>query len=283
MAFRRIVLLLSAAIAAAAAGNRFTFAILGDRTGEAQPGIFEQIWKETAAEKPAFVITTGDSIEGLDDAAAERQWRAVERVWTPYRIPLYLAPGNHDVWSALSEQIYLRHAGRPLCYSFDHEGAHFTVLDNSRSDELPPEDLAFLEKDLKAHAAAPVKFVFSHRPSWIVHVALRNPDFPLQRLARQYGVQYVVAGHVHQMLRLELEGVTYISMPSSGGHLRLTRAYEDGWFFGHARVTVDGATVDFQIEDLKGHVTKLTDWGPAGLLQRQRAAGGSKSGRIPAR
>ena len=84
-----------------------------------------------------------------------------------------------------------------------------------------------------------------HRPSWIVNVALRNPNFPLHQLARRYGVQYVVAGHIHQMLHLELEGVTYVSMVSSGGHLRASGRYQDGWFFGHALVEVTGRAWPF--------------------------------------
>jgi 3',5'-cyclic-AMP phosphodiesterase len=267
-------LCLSAWIAAFAADPSFEFAILGDRTGEAQPGVYQQVWKEAAAEHPAFVIATGDSIEGLDDATAESQWRDVERIWQPYRrFPLYLAPGNHDVWSAASAQLFSKHAGHPLRYSFDYRQAHFTILDNSLSDDLSAADLDFLEKDLKAHAAAPVKLILSHRPSWIVPVALQNPDFPLHRLAHQYGVQYVIAGHIHQMLRFQLEGVTYLSMPSSGGHLRLSKAYPDGWFFGHAHVTVNGPAIEFQVEELKpplgqGRVTKPADWGMAGLVTK---------------
>ncbi len=188
-------------------------------------------------------------------------------------------PGNHDIWSAASERLFQQYAAHPIHYSFDYEDAHFTILDNSRSEELSARELAFLEADLKAHAKQPLKIIVSHRPSWLMNVALQNPKFTLHQLARRYGVRYVIAGHLHQMLRLELEGVTYISMPSSGGHLRLSRAYEDGWFFGYALVKVHGESIDFQIRELdkpfgEGRITKLTDWGISGLVkrdQRQRA------------
>jgi predicted phosphodiesterase len=268
------LLLLAAWAATTADPAPLRFAILGDRTGEARPGVYEQVWRETAAENPAFVVTVGDTIEGLHDATAQTEWQQVEKILKPYRrLPIYLTPGNHDVWSAASEQWFREHAKHPVHYSFDYGQVHVTVLDNSRTEQFSAEEMAFLETDLKAHAAQPVKFIFSHRPSWLISVALQNPDFALHQLARRYGVQYVIAGHLHQMLHLDFQGVTYISMASAGGHLRISEAYRDGWFFGHALVEVRGTGLHFQIEEVKsphgqGRVTTVTDWGPAGLIPK---------------
>src|SRR5437879_3991634 len=193
----------------------FRFAILGDRTGGALPGVYEQAWQETAAERPAFLVTVGDTIEGLNDATAPAEWQETEQILRPHRrFSIYLTPGNHDIWSAVSERLFRQYARHAPHYSFDYAQAHFTILDNSRSEEYSTEELAFLEEDLKAHRTQPVKFIFSHRPSWLIGVALRNPYFALHQLARQYGVQYVIAGHIHQMLHAELDGVTYIYMAS---------------------------------------------------------------------
>jgi Icc protein len=272
--FAAFLLAVALLLHSAAAPDSFRFAILGDRTGEAQDGVYEQIWKQIAADNPAFVIGVGDSIQGANDATAETEWRQVERLLEPYRrYPLYLAPGNHDIWSTASEQLFQKYAKHPLHYSFDRGDAHFTVLDNSRSDELSPEELTFLEADLKAHTAQPIKMIVSHRPSWLLNVAMRNPNFPLHQLAKQYGVQYVIAGHVHQMLRLELDGIVYLSMPSSGGHLRLSGAYSDGWFFGYALVDVHDKSAAFQIKEAapphgESRITKPADWGMAGLLKK---------------
>lgn len=273
-----LLLTLLLGIRGASPPDAFRFAILGDRTGEAQAGVYEQVWKDVAAENPAFVVSVGDTIQGMNDGNAEEEWREALRILRPFRrYSLYLTPGNHDIWSAESERLFQQYGGHPPHYSFDYGQAHFTILDNSRTEELPAEELAFLEADLKAHATTRWKIVISHRPSWLLNVALGNPNFALHQLARRYGVQYVVAGHVHQMLHFELEGVTYVSMPSSGGHLRLSGAYEDGWFFGHARVEVSGQSIDFQIEETgsprgQGRVTKLKDWGMTGLVKREPAA-----------
>ena len=65
-------------------------------------------------------------------------------------------------------------------------------------------------------------------------------------------------------------------MPSSGGHLRASEAYGDGWFFGYAVVELTAAGVDFSIRELApphghGRATRLADWGMLGLIQGSRA------------
>jgi len=253
--------------------DSFHFVVLGDRTGEAVPGVYERIWREAAAEKPAFVLSVGDTIQGGNDATAALEWEAVERIWSPYReFRLYVTPGNHDIWSSRSEQLFRKYAGRAPHSSFDYGQVHFTILDNSRSEQLSPEELQFLKQDLAQHADQPVKFVVSHRPSWLLDAVLGNPAFPLHQLVKQYGVKYVLAGHIHQMLYAGLEGVSYVSLPSAGGHLRLSGRYEKGWLYAHMSVEVHGTNVEFQIHEIQpplgqGRVTRLQDWGPAGLLQ----------------
>jgi len=278
-------LAMALAVAAGAPPESFRFVILGDRTGEAVPGVYEQIWREAAEENPAFVLALGDTIQGLNDATAETEWQETQRILRPFsRFPIYLVPGNHDIWSPLSERLFRKYAARPPHYSFDYRQAHFTVLDNSRSDALSEDELRFLDTDLAEHVAQPVKFIVSHRPSWLLDAALRNPNFPLHRLAKKYGVQVVLAGHVHEMLHAQLEGIEYISAPSSGGHLRLTGKYEDGWFFGHMRVEVRGSRISVQIREAgaphgEGRVTQLEDWGVIGL----KATAASRSLTAPRR
>lgn len=270
---RGIVRLLPALLLplAALAADPFRFVIIGDRTGSLLPGVYEQVLKEAAAQKPAFIVSVGDTIEGLQDVLAPRQWAEWQGIVAPYRqIPLYLAPGNHDVWSPLSESLYLRFSGHPLHYSFDYGTAHFTILDSSRSDVVPASELAFLEADLKAHTAQPVKFVITHRPSWALNIMMNNPDFAAHQIAKKYGVQFAVAGHIHAMLRADMDGVTYVSVPSSAGNLRATHRYQDGWFYGYSVVEIGPRGITWEVHELaaphgEGRVTRLAEWGKSGL------------------
>ena len=282
--YRSLACILVVLAVAAVAANRaapdsddsFHFEILGDRTGSTVPGAFEEAWKEADATHPAFILTVGDSIEGGNDQTAEAEWLRFERVVGPkHHYPLFLTPGNHDIWSAKSEALFVKYARRPHHYGFDYRQVHFTVLDNSRGTDGPSaqfsaDEMDFLKKDLAAHESAKVKFVISHRPSWLFPVLVGNTQVPFHQIVKQHRVKYVIAGHIHQMLHFELDGVTYLDLASSGGHLRDTKQYERGWFFAHTVVSIEGDSAHFSIRELpapfgKSRVTQPGDWGSAGL------------------
>ena len=268
-----LLILAEGSSAALNATNDFDFAILGDRTGEAVEGVYEEAWREASLEHPAFVLTVGDTIQGGSDHTIEREWEEAEAILAPFRrYKILFTPGNHDVWSPASERAYIEYSKRSLHYGFDYKQLHITVLDDSRSDSFSAGEMAFLQQDLAAHEKQPVKFIVSHRPAWILQVVLGNPAFPLHQLATRYGVKYVIAGHIHQMLHFDLDGVMYLSMASSGGHLREDKAYEHGWFFEHTVAHVRANKVSFEIKELqkpygKGRVTVPADWGAAGLIR----------------
>jgi hypothetical protein len=262
-------------VLSARAQDSYRFVIIGDRTGEHVAGVYEEVWKNVAGEKPAFVLSVGDTIEGLHDDLAASEWVAVEGVLRPYsNILLYLTPGNHDIWSPASESLFRQHGKRDLHYGFDYATAHFTVLDNSRAVDLPESELSFAESDVKSHAGQKWKFVVSHRPSWIINAITGDENFALQRIAKKSGVGFVLSGHVHQMFHATVDGIDYVSMESAGGHLRDSGKYEDGWFFGYTVVDVSPSGTRFAIHELgppygQGRTTLLSDWGKAGLINRR--------------
>lgn len=257
----------------------FRFAILGDRTGGAQSGVFEQALTDALASHPDFVITVGDAIEGGDDTRTDAEWHAVitSIEQRAMHVPVFFTPGNHDVWSESSARAYERYTRRPLHYSFDYGQAHFTVLDNSETEQFSAAELAYLEKDLSEHSNQPLKFVLSHRPSWILQALLRDRGSIYQQLAKKYQVQYFIAGHIHQMLYFQVDDVHYLCMPSAGGHLRGDKRYESGWFFAETQVQVHGPQASFTIHELSrpfgdGRISKPAEWGAAGLLSAGRPA-----------
>lgn len=252
--------------------NHFRFSILGDRTGEAQPGIYSRVWREVDLLHPDFVISVGDSIEGGSDETAEKEWQALRTVWQRYGYPLFQTPGNHDIWSALSEKLYEKYTGRPPFYSFNWQDAHFTILDNSRTENLSDGQMKFLEQDLQQYRDRGPKFVFFHRPTvWLLPLKFRS-DFALHGLLHKYNVTMVVSGHTHQFTRMEKDGIVYLCVGSSGGHMRGAdkgAGFAQGWFYHHVLATVQGTRVDLTVKEIdgpmgKGRMFNAQDWGDNG-------------------
>ncbi len=243
-----LLLVLGSSTALLPDSQNFRFAILGDRTGSANAQVYESIWAEIDREHPDFVINVGDTIEGNNDATAAAEWAALQSLFHRYgRYPLYFTPGNHDIWSPASAAIYAQATKRPPFYSFDWKNAHFTVLDNSRTAYLDPRQMSFLEDDLKKSGNKPLHFVFFHRPDWLLPLKFGSGAFELHRLARRYGINYVISGHGHQLVRLERDGVVYLEAGSSGASLQRGlssgQGGQQGWLYGHLIAEVQDTKV----------------------------------------
>lgn len=272
LAAHLVVLFLCAGLTLKAAQepqNDFHFSIIGDRTGGARPGVYGRVWREISLLHPDFVISVGDTIEGGNDATAATQWDQVAAIWRKYEhFPLYLTPGNHDIWSPRSEEIWREKTGRQPFYSFNYQDAHFVVLDNSRQETLSDEQLNFLEADLQQNADRSPKLVFFHRPFWIPYVMLHFNTARLHRVCKKYGVGWVISGHGHQLASYALDGVHYLEIGSSGGHFfgaARGEGFERGWFYQHAWVTVRHGRVQVTIKELdgpdgKGRIFDIEQW-----------------------
>jgi|GEM_PF-426285 len=256
--------------AAAESGNSFRFSIIGDRTGGATPGVYSQVWREVDQLHPDFVVTVGDTIQRTNDP--RRQWDRLRPLFDRYRhYPIYFTAGNHDVFSEESRVLFEKETGRPTFYSFDHQNAHFTVLDNSRTLDLSDEQLLFLEEDLEEQQDKSPKFIFFHKPFWILPLKLGSGEFPLHRIAKKYGVDYVISGHGHQFMRMERDGIVYLEVGSSGGRMRGVErglGFREGWFYHHVLVSVEGAVVTMTVKELdepfgKGRTFPAGKWGTA--------------------
>jgi predicted phosphodiesterase len=249
---------------AAAPANHFKFSILGDRTGLGAPEVYERVWKEIDPLRPDFVMGVGDSISGLKDFRAGAEWLELRRIWQRYRYPLYLAPGNHDIWNEYSRGLFEKETGHPPQFSFNFQKAHFTVLDNSGSLMLSDAQLKYLEEDLKANRERAPKFVIFHQPFWIFFLKLGTGQFEVHRLAKEYGVNFVFSGHGHQLMRVVRDGVTYIEVGSSGASIgRGTgqgEGFDQGWFYQHLFVTVKGARTTVQVKQLGGKLYPIEKW-----------------------
>lgn len=238
------VLLIVFAAATAADAETVRFAIIGDRTGDHQPGVYEEIVQEVERMQPDFVMTVGDHIEGYteDTVQLNSEWMEYKLLIEPLTMPIYFTPGNHDILTDAQEQVYRDQIGDPY-YSFDESGYHFVILDNGRwerGDRLPAAELNWLNQDLARHTSAKATLVFMHKPFWYNGVAAGRPD-TLHAIFKTYGVDAVFTGHFHQYFSGRYDGIMYTGIGSSGA---ATDPGPDSLMYHFAWVTLQGQFID---------------------------------------
>lgn len=111
------------------------FAVIGDRTGLARPGVFEQAMKQVGWLKPEFVINTGDLVEGYTDDKAEvaGEWDHIKGAVAQTGVPFFHVVGNHDMGNDMMLQAWRERHGSPY-YAFEYKNVLFLCLDT----EDPP-------------------------------------------------------------------------------------------------------------------------------------------------
>lgn len=198
--------------------GKLRMAVIGDRTGGHVPGIYREIVSEIELLKPDLVINVGDMIEGYTDDAdeARNEWFEYLDIIGILSMPVYLTPGNHDIWDDNSEKLYREFIGEPN-YSIDFQNIHFVILDNSRwysSEELPEPQINWLRSDLENYRDS-IVLVFYHRPFWFEAIVEGKTDL-LHEIFVEYNVDAVFTGHYHTYFSGTYDGVLYTGVGSSG-------------------------------------------------------------------
>ncbi len=204
-----------------------------------------------------FVITGGDHIRdsmAADLASTEEQWSLYKRVLAEeFRGWIEPVIGNHDVWGwsrsasgctgdeeRFGKAMALHQLGLSATYrSFDVGRWRFILLDSifPRGEmycaQLDEEQYSWLHSELDASAGRHIvvishipvlsvtPFFFGHnegRGEWDVPGAWMHLDARrLRDLFARYKVRLCLAGHMHQVDRVEMRGVTYMVNGSLSG------------------------------------------------------------------
>jgi Icc-related predicted phosphoesterase len=265
------------------AGSEWSFAVLGDSRGglhvlEAALGRIEQL-------RPAFSVFTGD----LVGESTRTQWRdaraALDR--TIKDVPIFPAVGNHETYGdgiRLFIDVFgnpSANAGGPIDYAFDHGGARFVMMDNSRGGIYGPEgftDAQIAWLDRKLTDAPPLTFVAAHKPpnssKW--EHAFYNNARVFEATLEKHKVTAGLFGHIHFYDRRAKNGVTYLITGGAGaplyhwdghpdvGNPAIFESPKGAKAHNFAIVTVKGAKASFKA---------YTDQAKLATLRPKRSAG----------
>jgi 3',5'-cyclic AMP phosphodiesterase CpdA len=163
---------------------------------------------------PGMIIHTGD----ITHLSKPEQFDAAQQLLGTLKVSeLHTVPGEHDVTDGMGAEYFARFgkaSNNKGFYSFDHHGVHFVALVNVMNFKpnglgaLGPEQLAWLEADLKARSASTPIVVFAHMPMWTIYEpwgwGTADADQAMNLLKR-FGSVTVLNGHIHQIVQ-KVEG-----------------------------------------------------------------------------
>lgn len=182
--------------------------------------------------KPDAVVHLGDMIAGYGFRRAESQWNEFDRLVSKIKAPFFRVPGNHDIYSQKSLEVYLRRYGQTY-YSVDMHGYHLIFLWNveeNRLGHISRQQYNWLKADLKKSNDWTGAFIFLHVPNWTKtskYVLPFDKDFWLEKvhpLLRENKILAVFAGHYHRFGPIrEIDGIKYYL--SGGGGPRINNLY----------------------------------------------------------
>lgn len=192
------------------------FAILSDRTGGMNPGVFEDAVEKTNLLQPQFIMSVGDLINGYstDEQLINAQWKEFNDILEPLTVPFFYVPGNHDISNAWMQQEWERRYGKAYYY-FIYKNTLFLSL-NSQDDGdygMKQAQVDYFLSIIKKFVTVKWTFVFMHQPLW----AKSNTGFEKIEAALQDRDYTVFAGHTHNYMLSQRNNRKYFILATSGG------------------------------------------------------------------
>jgi len=224
--------------------QKFNFAIIGDRTGAGPDSwkILDQAIEEINRLQPDFAVMIGDAIEGSRQSAQNPyEWEEAFSHLDALKVPLFLIPGNHDIFNASSYRLWKEKIGQPY-HAFSYRGCRFLFLNTEEShgtgeEGLGTQQMRFIRDEIVNQPYRHL-FLFMHQPMWILDEGLGKQWKEIEKLlqSRSYTV---VAGHLHVLAAKRKDGNLMLIQGPTGGHMRMQRNPALGFFQHITWVTVD--------------------------------------------
>lgn len=162
-------------------------------------------------------LLTGDLVH--DDAHA---YEHVRDAFSNSSVPVYCIPGNHDLPDAMRAALH----DKPfdLSQSVVVEDWVLVMINtwiaNAADGEINNQQLAQIDALLSQHSQHHALLCLHHQPipvgsAWLDQVGLRDSEAFQTCINKHANVRGVLWGHVHQALDKVINGVHYMSTPST--------------------------------------------------------------------
>lgn len=166
---------------------------------------------------PSFVLHTGDLSHLAQAEEFDTLAEALKAVKTD---KIFYVPGEHDMTD--NGKLYLERYGKGTLgdgwYSYDYNGVHFVGLVNVTNHVdgglgyVGPEQLKWLEADLKPLSASTPIVVFAHIPLWAIYPQWgwgTEDSAQVLAMLKRFGSVSVLNGHIHQTIQKVEGNITF--------------------------------------------------------------------------
>jgi 3',5'-cyclic AMP phosphodiesterase CpdA len=225
--------------------EQFHIAILGDRTGAGPESwkVFDRAVREVNRLNPDFTIMIGDLIEGAGSNLNQLQvqWEEAKSHLDSVDSPLFLVPGNHDIYNRESYQYWKEQVGQTY-YAFSYRGCRFVVLNTEEvkgtaQSGLGEDQMEFLRREIDRKPVEPI-FLIMHQPAWIVESGLGQQWKTIEGwLGNRFCT--VIAGHIHVLAAKREQNRLFLIQGPTGGEMRMGRNPALGFFHHFTWMTVE--------------------------------------------
>jgi len=220
---------------------------------------------------PDFVVISGDLVFGqLYLREYSKEYPKCYELIQQFDVPTFLCPGNHDGYRRPFEdglEFWNKYFG-PYYYSFNYGDFHFQSINSYDWPEISrlsiffialnwggsiqEEQLQWIEEDLKSNNPELTFMFMHHNPLWdtksdsLLHRGYKNRE-NLLSLINQYGVDMVLAGHVHYDNVTIDNNTIFVTTTTPESEIRV----EDG-YWGYRLIDIeDGKIVSYNYKEPK--------------------------------
>jgi Iron/zinc purple acid phosphatase-like protein C/Purple acid Phosphatase, N-terminal domain len=268
---------------AAAPGQAFTFAAIGDYGGGG-PGASQNA-ANIAAAGTSFILTVGDNVYpsagNPDPDFATTLSDHDVRLYRPFALALatqafFPANGNKEYYGDGAFWANFPMPGsNHSWYGYDWGDAHILVLDTEQPFALGTEQYAFAQADLAAHQSAAFRVVVVHVPPYSSTSATSSSPRVQQQLVplfQQQRVSLVLSGNSHNYERSQplidsasaSGGITYVVTGAGGNSFNqftipapAWSAFREDTYYEYLRIGVTPAAM--QIDAVRADTNTVFD------------------------
>lgn len=227
--------------------------VIGDTMGD-QP-VYQAMIDEVKDQPYDALLNLGDFTE----LGTKPEFEAVHRLESAVPFPVYHTLGNHDIKSSTSYEDFETVFRQPPWTSVDIGPLHLVILDNAdRKVGFPAASLDWLEQDLAKHADQQIIIAYHrsfHLPfeSFVGDDETRASRLTNDRMvaiAKQFGVDQILTGHVHTYLPYQIEEIPAAVSGGGGDTAQALLGGSDNNFFHYLLVTVTADRISIEVKPI---------------------------------